>query len=51
MESRADVFFHPGHMVLMAADTCGHVNAPSVMTYIKPFHVNIISFISLINVP
>lgn len=51
METRTDVFLHLDHMVLMAADTCSHVNAPSVVTYMKTFHVNIISLISLISVP
>lgn len=51
MEPRTAVFFHRDHMVLMAADTCSHVNAPSVVTYLKTFHVNRISLISLINVP
>lgn len=51
METRTDVFFHLDHMVLTASDTCSLVNAPSVVTFMKTFHVKIISFISLINVP
>lgn len=51
MEPRTAVFFHRDYMVLMAADTCNHVNASSVATYLKTFHVNRISLISLINLP
>lgn len=51
MEPRTAAFFHRDRTVPMAADTCTHVNAPSVVTFIKTFHVNRILFISLINVP
>lgn len=50
METRTDSFYHLDHMVLMAADTCSHVDAPSAVTDMESFHVNLMSFISLINV-
>lgn len=42
METRTDLFFHLDHMVLMAADTRSHMDAPSAVTDMKTFYEKII---------